>query len=140
MKAAREHRVPLSDAALAILNAVAPLRDDGRGGWVFPGNRPCRPLSNMVFLMLLRRMERGDLTAHGFRSTFRDWAAETGQPADVAEAALAHTLGDKVQAAYQRGDLLERRRKLMDTWAAFCARPQMDAEIVPLRRAAAEAV
>ena len=84
----------------------------------------------MVFLMLLRRMERGDLTAHGFRSTFRDWAAETGQPADVAEAALAHTLGDKVQAAYQRGDLLERRRKLMESWATFCARPQMDAEML----------
>ena len=93
----------------------------------------------MVFLMLLRRMERGDLTAHGFRSTFRDWAAETGQSADVAEAALAHTLGDKVQAAYQRGDLLERRRKLMQSWAAFCARPQMDAEIVPLRHSSAEA-
>jgi integrase len=121
MKAGREHRVPLSDAALAVLSLVAPLRGDGRG-WIFPGARAGRPLSNMVFLMLLRRMERGDLTAHGFRSTFRDWAAETGQPADVAEAALAHTLGSKVQAAYQRGDLLQRRRKLMDTWADFCAR------------------
>ena len=140
MKAAKEHRVPLSDAALTVLRTVAPMRDDARGGWVFPGARVGRPLSSMVFLMLLRRMERGDLTAHGFRSTFRDWAAETGQPVDVAEAALAHTLGNKVQAAYQRGDLLERRRKLMDSWAAFCARPQMDAEIVPLRRVAAEAV
>jgi integrase len=140
MKAAREHRVPLSDAVLAVLKAAVPLRDDARGGWVFPGARAGRPLSNMVFLMLLRRMERGDLTAHGFRSCFRDWAAETGQPADVAEAALAHTLGNKVQAAYQRGDLLERRQKLMESWAAFCERPQMDAEIVPLRRAAAEAV
>ena len=94
----------------------------------------------MVFLMLLRRMGRGDLTAHGFRSTFRDWAAETGQPADVAEAALAHTLGDKVQAAYQRGDLLERRRKLMIAWAAFCARPEASGDVVPLRRAAIDAV
>lgn len=132
MKAGREHRVPLSDAALVVLRAVAPLRDDERGGWVFPGVRAGRPLSNMAFLMLLRRMGRGDLTAHGFRSTFRDWAAETGQPADVAEAALAHTLGNKVQAAYQRGDLLERRRKLMDTWADFCARPETFGEVVPL--------
>jgi integrase len=137
MKAAKEHRVPLSDAALAVLRAVAPLRDDTRGGWVFPGARAGRPLSNMAFLMLLRRMARGDLTAHGFRSTFRDWAAETGQPADVAEAALAHTLGSKVQAAYQRGDLLERRRKLMGSWAAFCARPEMVAKVIPLRGIAA---
>lgn len=140
MKAAREHRVPLSDAALAVLRTVAPLRDDARGGWVFPGARAGRPLSNMAFLMLLRRMRRGDLTAHGFRSTFRDWAAETGQPADVAEAALAHTLGSKVQAAYQRGDLLERRRKLMDTWAEFCARSEPSGEVVPLRRASAKAL
>ena len=133
MKAAREHRVPLSGAALAVLKAVAPLRDDTRGGWVFPGARAGRPLSNMAFLMLLRRMGRGDLTAHGFRSTFRDWAAETGQPADVAEAALAHTLGNKVQAAYQRGDLLERRRKLMDAWAAFCIRTEPMGEVVPIR-------
>jgi integrase len=132
MKAGREHRVPLSDAALSVLREVAPLHDDTRGGWIFPGARAGRPLSNMAFLMLLRRMERGDLTAHGFRSTFRDWAAETGQPADVAEAALAHTLGNKVQAAYQRGDLLERRRKLMDTWAEFCARSEPSGEVVPL--------
>jgi integrase len=133
MKAAKEHRVPLSDAALAVLKAVAPLRDDERGGWVFPGARAGRPLSNMVFLMLLRRMERGDLTAHGFRSCFRDWAAETGQPADVSEAALAHTLGNKAQAAYQRGDLLERRRKLMDAWAAYIEKPPAD--VVALRKA-----
>ena len=140
MKAGREHRVPLSDAALAVLKAAAPLRDDTRGGWVFPGARAGRPLSNMVFLMLLRRMGLGDLTAHGFRSTFRDWAGETGQPADIAEASLAHTLGSKVQSAYQRGDLLERRRALMTAWASFCAGPQMPAEMVPLRHAAAEAV
>src|SRR4051794_5180377 len=86
----------------------------------------------MVFLMLLRRMERGDLTAHGFRSTLRYWAAETGQPSDVAEAALARTLGNKVQAAYQRGDLLERRRKLMESWAGFCASLGTTGEVVPL--------
>lgn len=133
MKAGREHRVPLPDAALGVLQVVAPLRDDACGGWVFPGQRAGRPLSNMVFLMLLRRMGRGDLTAHGFRSAFRDWAAETGQPADVAEAALAHTLGNKVQAAYQRGDLLDRRRKLMKDWAGFCARLAVSADVVQIR-------
>jgi hypothetical protein len=97
------------------------LRDDAEGGCVFPGARAGRPLSNSVFLMLLRRMQRDDLTTHGFRSTFRDWAAETGHPADLAEAALAHVQGGKVQAAYQRGDMLERRRSLMEDWATFCA-------------------
>jgi integrase len=121
MKAGREHRVPLSDAALAVLTVVKPLRDDAAGGWVFPGARRGRPLSNSVFLMLLQRMDRGDVTAHGFRSTFRDWAAETAQPADLAEAALAHAQGGKVRAAYQRGDMLERRRSLMQAWATFCA-------------------
>ena len=120
MKAGKEHRVPLCPAAVALLRGLIPLRNDERGDWVFPGGRVNRPLSNMAMLMLLRRMNRGDLTAHGFRSTFRDWAAETGQPADIAESALAHTLGNKVAAAYQRGDLLERRRKLMIDWAGYC--------------------
>jgi integrase len=75
----------------------------------------------MSLTAVLRRMNRGELTAHGFRSTFRDWASETGQPADVAEAALAHVVGDKTVAAYQRGDLLERRRQLMSDWADYCA-------------------
>jgi integrase len=133
MKAAREHRLPLSDAALAIVETVASLRNDQQGNWVFPGARAGRPLSNMAFLMLLRRLGRADLTAHGFRSTFRDWAAETGQPADVAEAALAHTLGNKVQAAYRRDDLLERRRTLMNAWAQFCTRPVTTANVVMIR-------
>jgi integrase len=128
MKAAREHRVPLSDAALAVLTAVAPLRDDRSGGFVFPGRRKGTPLSNMAMLVLLRRMNRTELTVHGFRSCFRDWAAETGQPADSAEAALAHSVGDKTVAAYQRGDLLERRRKLMADWALFATRPALPAE------------
>jgi integrase len=122
MKAAKEHRVPLSAAAVKLLGSLLTLRDKDAGDWVFPGSRAKRPLSNMAMLMLLRRMNRADLTAHGFRSTFRDWAGETGQPSDIAEAALAHTLGNKVQAAYQRGDLLARRRKLMDDWAEFSAR------------------
>ncbi len=81
-------------------------------------------MSDMAGFKLLRRMGRGDLTVHGFRSTFRDWCAETtAYPRDVAEAALAHTLGDKVEAAYRRGDLFEKRRRLMDEWAEFCSRP-----------------
>jgi integrase len=134
MKAGREHRVPLSEAALAVLRAVWPPGDD-RTGWVFPGPRAGQPLSNMAMLALLRRTGHGHLTTHGFRSSFRDWCGETGKANDIVEAALAHTLGNKVQAAYQRGDLLERRRTLMDQWAAFCARPAA-ADVVPLHRAA----
>lgn len=127
MKAGREHRVPLTDAALAVLRGLLPLRpaDDTKGeSYVFPGARKSRPLSGMAMLMLLRRMERGELTAHGFRSTFRDWASEsTAFDRETAEAALAHTLRDKVEAAYRRGDLFDKRRKLMDAWATFCAKP-----------------
>jgi len=128
MKAGREHRVPLSDAALAILAA---LPKGGPGARVFP-------LSQMALLMLLRRMGRGELTVHGFRSTFRDWAAErTAFPAEVAEMALAHTVGDKVEAAYRRGDLFEKRRQLAAAWATFCAAPPSAAAgFVPLRRPA----
>jgi integrase len=119
MKAGRQHRVPLSDAACDVLRGVAAMSEDHHG-YMFPGQRERRPLSDMSLTAVLRRMSRGDLTAHGFRSSFRDWCAETGQPAEIAEAALAHMVGNKTVAAYQRGDLLERRRKLMDAWAAFC--------------------
>jgi integrase len=136
MKAGREHRVPLPNAALAILVEVAKLRTtDDPAAPVFPGAKGARGLSNMSLLMTLRRMKRSDLTAHGFRSTFRDWAAETtGYPAEVVEMALAHAVGDKVEAAYRRGDLFEKRRRLMDDWAAFCARPfvRPDATVVSL--------
>lgn len=115
----REHRVPLSAAAVAVLDIMAELPHE-RHDYVFPGQRIRRPLSDMSLTAVLRRMTLGHLTAHGFRSTFRDWCAETGQPGDVAEAALAHTLGSKTVAAYQRGDLLERRRQLMTDWAAYC--------------------
>jgi integrase len=125
MKAEREHRVPLTDDVLAVLKEAEKLKQDA-AGFVFPGAKKDAPLSNMAMLVLLRRMDRGDLTTHGFRSTFRDWAAETGQPADIAEAALAHTLGSKVVAAYQRGDLLDRRRKLMEAWAEWCARVRVE--------------
>ena len=93
---------------------------------VFPGAGAGRPLSNMAMLMLLRRMGRGDLTAHGFRSSFRDWVAEaTAFPRELAEAALAHVNGDKTEAAYQRGDLLAKRRGMMEAWAAYCATPSI---------------
>lgn len=135
MKAGKEHRVPLSDAAVAVITEMARLR---QGDYVFPGARVGQPLSNMALLMTLRRMERADLTAHGFRSTFRDWCAErTGFPAEVAEMALAHTVGDKVEAAYRRGDLFAKRRQLMEAWAKFCARPAPAGDNVrPLRAAA----
>lgn len=136
MKAGRAHRVPLSDAALAVLREMAPVRDDAAGGCVFPGAKVGKPLCNMAMLALLRRMGRTDLTAHGFRSTFRDWCAEaTNYPREIAEAALAHTLKNKTEASYQRGDRLDKRRQLMDAWAAFCARPAAAGKVVALRAA-----
>jgi integrase len=117
MKAKREHRVPLSPRCLAILRRAKELSDGSE--YVFCGHSAGKPLSNMVFLMSLRRMGI-DVTAHGFRSAFRDWAAErTNFTREVCEAALAHTIRDKAEAAYRRGDLFEKRRKLMNAWAAF---------------------
>lgn len=112
MKAGREHRVPLSRRVVEILEEMAAIR---LNEFVFPGMKRGRPLSNMSLLMLLRDFERSDITVHGFRSSFRDWAAEmTVFSREVAEAALAHTVGDKVEAAYRRGDLFEKRRAMMD--------------------------
>ena len=134
MKAGREHRVPLSPRALAILQEMTPTLGDADGqkqgeAFVLPGGKRGKPLSNMAFLMLLRRMERADLTAHGFRSTFRDWAAErTNFPSEVAEMALAHTVGDKVEAAYRRSDLFDRRRRIMAEWAKFCGAAKSTAQ------------
>jgi integrase len=133
MKAGREHRVPLSEAAVAILRAMAEIKS---GEHVFPGNRGDRPLSNMAMAMLLRRMDRTE-TVHGFRSTFSDWCAErTNFPAEVREMALAHAVGDKVEAAYRRGHLLKKRYQLAEAWARFCATPAAAGDVVPLRRAA----
>jgi integrase len=118
MKAGRDYRVPLTAPAITLLKDLG--RIDGNDH-IFPGMKAKRPLSNMACLTLLKRMGRGDLTVHGFRSTFRDWAAEqTAFPRDVAEMALAHTVKDKVEAAYRRGDLFEKRRELMDAWAEYC--------------------
>lgn len=123
MKAGREHRVPLSDPAKALLAALKPETLDP-ATLVFPGAKPGKPLSNMAFLMLLRRMKQDGITAHGFRSTFRDWVSEsTSFPTELAERALAHTVGDKTEAAYARGDLFERRRALMEAWASFADGP-----------------
>ncbi len=120
MKAGKPHVVPLSDRALEVLKAAADFRR-GADSFIWPGDRPGKPVSNMTFLMLLRRMGRRDLTGHGFRSTFRDWVSETTDfPGEVAEMALAHAVANKVEAAYRRGDLLAKRRELMDAWAAYC--------------------
>ena len=119
MKASKEHRVPLSTPALAIIEK---LRKEHSSAYLFPGGKHNKPLSNMAMLALLDRMGRSDLTAHGFRSTFRDWAAEcTNYPNEVVEMALAHTINSKVEAAYRRGDLFEKRKSLMADWATFCA-------------------
>jgi integrase len=106
-----------------VLREMLPLRGTAGGlDWVFPGGRAGKPLSNMSMNMLLRRMGQDGLTVHGFRSCFRDWCAEaTDYPREVAEQALAHVLSDKVEAAYRRGDMLAKRRHLMEEWAAFCA-------------------
>jgi len=119
MKAEIEHRVPLSDAVLALLNDLP--RIDGNEH-VFPGMKRGRSLSNMACLKVLERMKHENVTVHGFRSTFRDWAAEqTAFPREVAERALAHTVKDKAEAAYQRRDLFDKRHKLMKAWADYCA-------------------
>jgi integrase len=117
-KTGKQHRVPLSHAAFAIVRSLIGIQC---GEFVFPGMTWGKPLSNMSLLMLLRRMEHDELTVHGFRSTFTDWAAErTAFPIEVRQMALAHTVGDKVEAAYRRGDLFEKRRQLGQAWAEFC--------------------
>jgi integrase len=123
MTGSKEHRVPRAPA-LAIAEKM---RDDHRGAFLFPGGKRDKPLNNMAMLTLLERMERTDLTAHGFRSTFRDWAAEcTNFSNEVVEMVLAHTINSKVEAAYRRGDLFEKRRLLMAEWAKFCGSTKRD--------------
>ena len=117
MKGGRKHRVPLCDRAIAIIEDVRTVK---HGAFIFPGAKRGKPLSNMAMLTALERMGRDDLTTHGFRSTFRTWGAErTNFPREVIEAALAHVIGDKTEEAYQRGDLFDKRRRLMTAWAAF---------------------
>lgn len=130
MKARREHRVPLTDATLSILEALP--RIEGNP-YLFPGARHGRPLSNMALLQLMRGMgygvngSRGDYVPHGFRSSFRDWSGEVSSfPRDVAEMALAHAIENKVEAAYRRGDLFAKRRKMMQEWADYVNKQQAD--------------
>ncbi len=118
-KAAREHRIPLSGPALAVLDKVKPLR---MGEMVFPGQRRGKPLSHIAMAKVIERLGVEGATVHGFRSAFRDWCGnETTHPREVAEAALAHVVGDMAEQAYRRGDALEKRRALMNDWAQFCA-------------------
>jgi integrase len=134
MKGGREHRVPLTPAAIALLERMR----GQSGDFVFPGAKAGQGLSNMALLKVLERMNRGDLTAHGFRATFKTWASErTNFPRELVEAALAHVLRDKVEAAYQRGDLFDKRRRLMDAWAEFCAKPAPAGTVVNLRASVA---
>ena len=133
MKAGREHRIPLSPPAIAILKTLKELPPSP---FLFPANRR-RPVSNMIMLMTLRRMGRGALTTHGFRSTFSDWCAErTNFASELREMALAHTVGNKVEAAYRRGDLFDKRRRLMEAWAKFATGPAAAGQVVPLVAAA----
>ncbi|NTI22267.1 integrase arm-type DNA-binding domain-containing protein [Rhizobium rhizogenes] len=135
MKGGREHRVPLSDRAIAILDALP--REKG-SDIVFLGARKGKSLSNMAMLEMIRGLRPGKgVTVHGFRSTFRDWAAEqTAYPNELVEMALAHAVSDKVEAAYRRGDMLERRRRLMKDWSEYCSMAPRSADVVALRIAA----
>jgi integrase len=118
MKAEREHRVPLSDAALILLSAQPRIEDYEL---IFSGTKAGTPMSDMTLTAVLKRMGHSDITVHGFRSTFRDWAAEiSNYPHEVAEMALAHSVGNKVEASYRRGDLLEKRFAMMNEWAEHC--------------------
>lgn len=127
MKMGRQHRIPLSDPAIALLRKLIAVQEND---FLFPGQRPNKPLSNMAMSMVLRRLKLGHLTTHGFRATFRTWAGEeTATPEQIMEAALAHAKGDKVAEAYNRGDLLDKRRVLMRLWGEFCT-GEMEAESV----------
>jgi integrase len=145
IKGGKEHRVPLTPRAVAILEEM----QRAGGKYVFPGLKPGKPLSNMALLAVVARMnerrasgqpkwidprQEKEIVPHGFRSTFRDWAAErTNFPNEMVEMALAHAIGDKVEAAYRRGDLFEKRRRLMDAWADFCGKPAASGDVVPMR-------
>jgi integrase len=119
-------RVPLVGRVVELVKKAQP-----RDGWLYPGHKKGKPLSNMAMLNLLDRMGYGEFTVHGFRSTFRDWVAEcTEYPGELAEMALAHAVESKVEGAYRRGDMLERRRKMMEEWARYCSSPP--AKVLPI--------
>lgn len=136
MKAGREHRVPLTDNALKLLKGLP--RVEGNA-YLFPGARHGRPLSNMALLQLMRGMgygvggNKGDYVPHGFRSSFRDWAGEVSSfPRDVCEMALAHTIKDKSEAAYRRGDLFAKRRKMMEAWSNYLGTSKAEKNVVSI--------
>ncbi len=133
MKMGREHRIPLPTAAVELLGKMPRL-----GDLVFPGTKQNKPLSDMSLTAVLRRMKRNDITVHGFRSSFRDWCSESvanSFPREVCEHALAHSLPDKIEAAYRRGDLIEKRALLMQAWADYCATIQPVAKVTQIRGA-----
>ncbi len=135
MRARKQHRVALSGRVVDLLHEMLALRvhDTGKA-LVFPGKEINRSLSIMSMTMVLRRMNRTDITVHGFRSSFRDWAGETTtHPREVVEAALVHRTGDKTEQAYARGDLFVKRRKLMDDWAMYCAQAERPTQVIPMR-------
>jgi integrase len=135
MNGGRPHRVALSKEARSI---VEKLQERRESDFLFPGARPNQPISSMTMLKLLRTMVHEEITVHGFRSTFRDWCAEqTSFPREIAEAALAHVLSDKTEAPYQRGDMFERRKKLMQAWANFSERFQQSEDVIRLHNARA---
>lgn len=133
MKGKKEHRVPLSLAAVTLLKS---LELDPDNDFLFPGPRSGAPLSDMSLLAIMRR-QKLDATPHGFRSTFRDWAGEyTNYPRELAEVALAHLKGDATEAAYWRGDVLEKRRRMMVDWAKFIAKPRKAGAVIPMQKPA----
>jgi integrase len=134
MKGGKEHKIPLSDRAVELLRALP--TEDGND-FVFLGPRGGSGLSNMAMMQLLKRMGRGDITVHGFRSSFRDWASETTNfPNHVVEMALAHVIENKAEAAYRRGELLAKRRQLAEAWSKFCTSPPPAGAVLPMRRPA----
>jgi integrase len=127
----REHRVPLSDAAIAVLKAMATIRVSD---YIFPGRAQGRPVHGASVLNLAKRVTGVDITTHGFRSSFRDFCAErTSFPNEVAEMALAHAIPSAVEKAYRRGDLFDKRRRLMDAWGEYCSRPAATGKVLPIR-------
>jgi integrase len=133
MKGGKEHRAPLSDRAVEILSVLP-----RTGNFVFRAAKSDRPISSSAMLELVRGMRGMGATVHGFRSSFRDWAAEqTAYPTELCEMALAHAVGNKVEAAYKRGDMMEKRRRLMADWAAYCERAPAERDNVgPFRELA----
>jgi integrase len=151
MKMDRPHRVPLCPDAVAILRAMLPLRDPRRGDWIFPGGKPGKGLSDAAMAAVIDRMNEGDepqwvdpkrgnrpVTPHGFRSTFKDWASETtAWPGELTEACLAHAIKNKVEGAYRRGDLFQKRAQIMGEWAAFCGAGPKVVDLAAVRAAVA---